>query len=1376
MTARTLGSDASSFIAPGDFTEGDDEHPPTGEPPQGVGHSRFTGFIVFTNVARAIVTDLLPKGLRLACNSKHPGFHPILHIVGEQGDTGWSFGSGPEHHVDQPYNEFILLVPFVLQPPSMEWHNFVVRIYLNSKIAKELGKLFAYRKKIGFVDFDATHPRSSSLLVKGNLAFSSDDQPGGSAWSDREAETAFPNYPEMKRIMRMPVLGVDPKSSTRVCSFFKWNFDAATIMALESAPEYASGFNPPRLVGETLNRVDNGAMLVTGLKWTLALPPLPCEPAVAVDGAPGAGLHDAEPRPTGGTPPELCSMCGQPLTKGAKFCAQCGAQVKPAGQAEDARRDHDGERRQASVAFVDLIGSTTLASTMDPEALRKLLRDFRRAIEQAVVPYGGMIAQYFGDGVLIFFGYPTAREDAAEQAVGASLEVVRAVHTVDSSGVLRVRIGVATGIVVASDVGDKPFSLGDVAIGGPLWLAARLQGAAPVDGVVISEETYKVAGHHFECRPMGGQALKGFAADVPVWLVVDQQRAHGRFAARRALRGPSPIVGRDAEVEALLAKWEEVKASGRAGVVAIVGDAGMGKSRLAEALHERIAAESFVSLQYHCAPRFKNTALYPVIAQLERAAGLERDDPPAAKLQKLEELLARSTTSAALPESVAYIASLLSIPSVPAYPSLPETPDRRKEGLLATLQAQLVTLAGDAPLLLLVEDWHWSDPSTQELMKRAIRAVADRPAMVVVTSRTDIASDWSSVEPVVIHLSRLADQHCGSLIEHVAGGRALPKRFVDQVLRKAEGVPLYVEEITKSLIDSGAFSADASGDAADSLSLAVPSSLRDLILARLDSLARAKEVAQVGSAVGREFSYPLLKELLPASETDLRAALEALVHADVVQRRGTYPDAHFLFRHTLIQDASYDTILLGRRPGLHLDIARALLATDREIADTRPEVLAHHFQEGGSMLQASECFHNAGLRAASRAANVEAGVHFRAAIRALETLPESPDRHGRELGARVELGLTVTALKGYAAVEVSEVYERARNLCSMLGNNAALFPVLRGLCTYYMMRNEFTTALELAHECARIGDETQRPDHRIEARAAIGYTLVYLGKLAEGRHELEAAVAAYRGAAPEYATAHTVRHGVLATLAMIAIVAWMQGEHEYSAECSRESMDIANATGRPFDLAYAYCFAAMLANLQGDAPRGLAHADRGIAVASEHAFNDWLAAGNAQRAISRIVLGHAGESRPILEKTAALWQATGAELNVQVFLAGLAAAHLAMFDLASALKRIDESIAHTERFSEHWLDAELYRLRGMILDFSGQSATAADSYRRAVRIALDQQAPFLALRSALALCACDRKAGRASDAAQIMATIVATLPPEARKAPEFAAAQRLLPA
>ena len=275
------------------------------------------------------------------------------------------------------------------------------------------------------------------------------------------------------------------------------------------------------------------------------------------------------------------------------------------------------------------------------------------------------------------------------------------------------------------------------------------------------------------------------------------------------------------------------------------------------------------------------------------------------------------------------------------------------------------------------------------------------------------------------------------------------------------------------------------------------------------------------------------------------------------------------------------------------------------------------------MLQASEYFYKAGLRAASRAANVEAGVHFRGAIRALETIPESPDRLGRELAVQVELGLTVTALKGYAAVEVSEVYERARRLCSMLGNNAALFPVLRGLCTYYMMRNEFETALELSAECARIGDETQRPDHRIEAAVANGYTLVYIGKLVEGRRRLEEAMEAYRGASPEFATAITVRHGVLAALALIAIVAWMQGAHEYSAECSRESIAIANATGRPFDLAYAYCFAAMLANLQGNASQALAHADRGIAVASEHAFKDWLAAGHAQRAIARIVLGHA---------------------------------------------------------------------------------------------------------------------------------------------------------
>lgn len=1371
---------STTFIAPGDFTEGIDDaaHRPKRPPAQSIGFSTFEGLVVFANVDRRTLEALLPTGLALASNGKHPGLHPVLHIAGQQSNTGAEEGGVTFPGVD--YREFILLVPFVLHDNSSQWHNFVVRMYLDNEIAKEIGKLFAYRKLTGFTDLTVgSIVRIGVMDEAGNQLFLSQDPRirGGFSGSAADALARLPNFPDIVRILGMPMLGVDPKTEARECSYFDLGFDKATITAITSEFQYFKDFRPPQLAPDLRTSVADGAIRVEGVSWRLQFPPGECEDPVQAPVDAGAKERVET----------SCRSCSRPLPTDARFCPQCGVAVDAAAStAATKAQGQDGERRQTSVVFVDLIGSTTLASTMDPEALRQLLRQFRSIIERVVEPHRGMIAQYFGDGILIFFGYPEAREDAAEDAVSAALDIVRGVRADDASGRLRVRVGVATGIVVSVAEGNKPFSLGDVAVGGPPWLAARLQGVAPVDGVVIANGTWELAGHLFECQPLGRQALRGYSEGVPAWLVLGQRRSAGRFAARWAARGPGPIVGRDAEVQVLVDTWNEARQNGRGALVQIVGEAGIGKSRLVEALHEHIAGDPFMALQYHCAARFRNTALYPVIAQLERAAGLEREDSPEVKLTKLEAMLARSVAGEALATSVAYIASLLSVPCGPPYPLLPELPDRRKEGLLATLEHHLGALASGEPVLLLVEDWHWADPSTQVLLQRISRVIAERPVMAVLTSRAEFAPEWPAVAPVVIRLGRLTDEDCAPLIAHVAGHRPLPAGVVRQVLRKSEGVPLYVEEITKALIDAGVSSDSAADDPAASPSGAVPGTLRDLMQSRLDSLARAKDVAQLGAAVGREFGYglmralqasesDLLRSLHMSSETDLRAALESLVNADVVQRHGSYPEARFTFRHALIQDAAYETMLLGVRPGIHLEIATALLASDPAIAEIRPELLAHHFSEAGCLREAGDYFYQAGMRAASRGANLEPGEHFRAALRCFATLPESTERHERELFARVELGLTVTAIKGYAAAEVSEVYERARHLCSLLGNYAALFPVLRGLCTYYMMRAEFATALELATECLRIGDETGRPDQRIEAMAALGYTLVYLGRLVEGRSRLEDAVATYHATEDECASWPTVKHGVMASLALTAIVAWMQGEHNYAARCSQKSIALAEGTGRPFDLAYACCFAAMLANFRGDIASAIENADRGIACATEHAFKDWLMAGKAQRAIAGILRGEAPQSRATLEATATQWQASGAELNRHVIIAGHAAATLANFNVAGALTRVDEAVAHGERFQERWLDAEMHRLRGMILEYTpNSSAAAADAYRRAVQIANGQRAPYLALRSAVRLWACDKNAKRTTDAAEIVKDIIAILPEDARQTAEFAAAQKLL--
>ena len=606
----------------------------------------------------------------------------------------------------------------------------------------------------------------------------------------------------------------------------------------------------------------------------------------------------------------------------------------------------DAERRQLTVMFCDLVGSTELSARLDPEDLREVIAAYHRAVADVVGSFDGFVAKYMGDGVLVYFGYPRAHEDDAERAVRAGLGVIDAVGRLDVKSVkLQARVGIATGLVVVGDLIGEGSAQEQSVVGETPNLAARLQALAEPDAVVIAAGTRRLVGDLFEYRDLGAVEVKGIAAPVPAWQVLRPSAVASRF---EALRGSAltRLVGRDEEIDLLLRRWARAKA-GDGQVVLISGEPGIGKSRITAALEERLHAEPHLRLRYFCSPYHQDSALFPFIDQLGRAAGFARDDPPAAKLEKLEALLARAAPP---DEDVAFLADLLSLPASERHPLPNLSPQRKKERTLEALIRQLEGLARQQPVVMVFEDAHWIDPTSRELLDLAVERVRSLPVLLIVTFRPEFQPPWTGQPQVtMLALNRLDRRDRTALVEQIAGGKALPDEVIDQIVDRTDGVPLFVEELTKSVLESGLLREEADRYVLDRAlpPFAIPTTLHDSLMARLDRLASVRHVAQIGAAIGREFSYELLRAVSRLPEDELQAALARLVASELVFQRGTPPDAVYSFKHALVQDAAHGSLLRSARQQLHAQIAEALEAHSPELMDSQPELFAQHYAEAG---------------------------------------------------------------------------------------------------------------------------------------------------------------------------------------------------------------------------------------------------------------------------------------------------------------------------------------------------------------------------------------------------------------------------------------------
>jgi class 3 adenylate cyclase/predicted ATPase len=995
------------------------------------------------------------------------------------------------------------------------------------------------------------------------------------------------------------------------------------------------------------------------------------------------------------------------------------------------------ERRQLTVMFCDLVGSTELSSRLDPEDLREIIAAYHRAVAEVVASFDGFVAKYMGDGVLVYFGYPRAHEDDAERAVRAGLNVVDVVGRLDVKSVkLQGRVGIATGLVVVGDLIGEGSAQEQSVVGETPNLAARLQAMAEPGAVVIAAGTHRLVGDLFEYCDLGDVEVKGIAAPMPAWHVLRPSAVASRF---EALRGSalSPLVGRDEELDLLLRRWTRAKA-GDGQVVLISGEPGIGKSRLTAELAERLHAEPHLRLRYFCSPHHQDSALYPFIDQLGRASRFAPDDPPVAKLGQLEALL---SGAAPAEEDVALIADLLSLPASERHPLPNLSPQRKKERTLEALIRQLEGLARRQSVLMFFEDAHWIDPTSRELLDLVVERVSVLPVLLIITFRPEFQPPWIGQPQVtMLALNRLDRHDRAFLVEQIALGRSLPGELAAQIAERTDGVPLFVEELTKSVLESGA-----------SL-VGIPTTLHDSLMARLDRLASVRRVAQIGAAVGREFSYELLRAVARVPEDELQAALKRLVGSELVFQRGVPPDAVYSFKHALVQDAAHGSLLRSSRQQLHAQIAEALEAHSPELMDTQPELFAQHYAEAGQVEKSAAFWGRAGHRSVARSAMAEAAAQFQKALDQLAALPESPERRRQELELYGALGVVLTVVKGNAAPETGRAYARARELWDQLGSPLELLQVPFGQCRYHFARGEIELSQRLAEDLLCVSRQRADPGDLILCNLSSGRNLWFLGKFVQSRSNLEEVAILHKLSSGSSRVHHAGAHPHLLAQAYLGNALLCLGFPDHAIGCLKEVVGKARKFADPRSLASSLQLNALLLSLVGDDAALQELADELTALAAEQGFPYWRALGTIYRGWVKAKSSDP-EGIALVRSGLAAFRATGVVVWIPHYITLLARTCEFEEHIEEASALLDDAFQLVERTSERWFKAELNRHKGQLLLRQGRPAATEELYRKALSIAREQEAKLWELRAAASLARLHRDQGRRAEARDLLAPV-----------------------
>jgi class 3 adenylate cyclase/tetratricopeptide (TPR) repeat protein len=1039
-----------------------------------------------------------------------------------------------------------------------------------------------------------------------------------------------------------------------------------------------------------------------------------------------------------------CPSCGAENRSDAKFCDSCGAALSGSASTKDAKPEQqprtaietdrlEGERRHLSVLFCDLVGSTELSHHLDPEESRAIVLPYQRAAAQVVEQFGGHVAKFLGDGVMALFGWPQAHEDDAERAVRAALAVLEAISALNrefQGPKLSARIGIHTGEAVVAAGGDAaPDVFGDASN-----LASRVQSAADANTVVVTGQTHQLVAGRFVVESLGNKDLKGIDEPVELYRVIRPSGARGHLAAS-AVRGLTPFVGREDELRTLMNRWELAR-EGEGQVVLISGEAGIGKSRLVQQFQERLAATRHSWIKCELSPYLQNTPFAPVADMIQQVLGWGGEDAVEAKLAQLEQNLERVGLKTA--EALPLLAPLLNLPVSEKYPPLALSPEQQRKRLLATLTDWLLGMARMQPLVMVLEDLQWSDPSTLEFHQMNVEQGATVPLILLYTTRPEFRAPW----PMLAHhtqitLGRLRDRDVRDMVHAVAAQTALPEQMVEAVTSRSSGVPLFAEELTRAVVESG-----GRGEVED-----IPGTLHNSLTARLDRLGAGKEAAQIASVLGREFSYPLLHAIVPMPEGELQSALATLIDAELIYARGVPPDASYIFKHALIQEAAYDALLKSRRKKIHRRVAEALVEKFPEVVAAQPAIIARHWTEGGEWEQAIAAWQRAADRSREIRAFKEAQEDYERALRLLKTKPESPARDEKELALLSSLSEVLLVTRGLAGRDTVNALKRAKGLAEKTGNSTALRQLLQVEFSGCHASGHYAAAAVVADQMLDVALHETDPSELGFARLAQLATRLYLGDLAGAEEHFIAGSPIFASAnfressSPAWAQSAYGHSGWLA---------WVMGR----ARTARDRVDCGIAAARerksPYELAWAQYMASYLELWLGDATAGEAAALEAQRASEECGSPLLRAWSRISLGSARAQLGQAVEAIGLIRQGMSGLVEVGSDVKLRDY-HSLTEAQVLEGAVADALATIEAAI--TTKASERWMMPESFRLRGRVLLTQGRAQLAEVDFRKAIGLSRDMSAKMLELRATTSLARLLRENNRRDEARAMLADI-----------------------